>query len=33
MVFFEQVEDENATPYFEVVDNPDGGEVIEIPSS
>ena len=33
MVFFEQVEDENGTPYFEVVDNPDGDEVIEIPSS
>jgi hypothetical protein len=29
-VFFEQVEDENGTPFFEVVDNPDGEEVIEL---
>jgi hypothetical protein len=30
MVFFEQVEDENGTPFYEVVDNPDGDEVIEL---
>ena len=30
MAFFEQVEDENGTSFYDVVDNPDGEEVIEL---
>jgi hypothetical protein len=30
MVFFEEVEDENGNPFYEVVDNPDGSEVVEL---
>jgi hypothetical protein len=29
-VFFEEVEDENGNPFYEVVDNPDGSEVVEL---
>ncbi len=30
MVFFEEVEDEDGNPFYEVVDNPDGSEVVEL---
>jgi hypothetical protein len=33
MVFFEEVEDENGNPFYEVVDSPGGDEVTELESS
>jgi len=30
MVFFEEVEDEDGNPFYEVVDSPDGSEVVEL---
>jgi hypothetical protein len=30
MVFFEEVEDENGNPFYEVVDSPDGSDVVEL---
>lgn len=33
MVFFEEVEDESGSPFYEVVDSPDGADVFELESS
>jgi len=33
MVFFEQVEDENGKPFYEVVDSPGDDEVTELESN
>ncbi|UCD24413.1 MAG: hypothetical protein JSW51_00395 [Gemmatimonadota bacterium] len=30
MVFFEEVEDEDGNPFYEVIDSPDGSEVVEL---
>jgi hypothetical protein len=33
MVFFEEVEDENGNAFYEVVDSPDGADVVELEAS
>lgn len=30
MVFFEEVEDEDGNPFYEVIDSPDGSDVVEL---
>ena len=30
MVFFEEVQDENGNPFYEVVGSPDGSEAVEL---
>ena len=30
MVFFEEVEDESGDPFYEVIDSPDGSDVVEL---